>query len=216
VRDFITLRYRLMPYFYTLAWEASKYGVPLVRPLFWFQEADRNLWSVEDAFMLGRALLLAPVLDEGARSRKVQLPQGNWFDFWDDTLLEGNSEVQLAAPLERIPMLVAAGSVLPMEENDRLILHLYPPLEGGNESHLFSDAGDGYGAWRLDRFEMVVEDGSLSLTRSSQGEYPFPFREVEIIAHGVSSTRGWVDGREVACHHNRLTVETFNQVVLEV
>ncbi|NIS78790.1 MAG: alpha-glucosidase [Anaerolineales bacterium] len=216
VRHFLELRYRLMPYLYTLAWEANKFGLPLVRPLFWSQEADSDLWSIDDAFMLGEKLLVAPVLEEGVQSRKLRLPQGHWYDFWDGTLVQGGSEVDLDAPLTRVPILVAAGCVLPMEVEDRLILHLYPPIEGDAESRLFNDAGDGYGTWRVDRFETVMEEGNLRITRSSEGDYPFPYTEVELVLHGIFCRRAWVDGRETAVRDNRFVVVNFKMVELEI
>jgi alpha-glucosidase len=120
IRDFLRLRYRLMPYFYTLAWEANQKGYPLVRPLFWADSSDCDLWSIDDAFLLGDAILVCPILEEGATSRSLTLPKGHWYDFWDDTLLEGAKQIDLEAPLERIPLLIRAGTILPMEANDRL------------------------------------------------------------------------------------------------
>ncbi|HEY9651505.1 MAG TPA: TIM-barrel domain-containing protein, partial [Coleofasciculaceae cyanobacterium] len=67
IREFLQLRYRLMPYLYTLAWEASQKGYPPVRPVFWCDSEDSALWDVEDAFLLGNALLICPIFQEGAR-----------------------------------------------------------------------------------------------------------------------------------------------------
>ena len=101
IRQFLQLRYRLLPYFYTLAWEATQKGYPPVRPAFWSNSDDPALWGVDDAFFLGDALLVCPIFEEGAReaelatpvaSRQAQLPKGRWYRFWDDGVIEGSGQ----------------------------------------------------------------------------------------------------------------------------
>src|SRR3990170_317969 len=84
LREQLQLRYRLLPYWYTLAWMASQDGHPLARPLFWVEPEDQAFWEVEDAFLLGEVLLIAPVVEEGARRRSIYPPKGDWYDFWSD------------------------------------------------------------------------------------------------------------------------------------
>ena len=202
VRECLRLRYRLIPYFYTLAWEATQTGHPLIRPLFWCDRDDERLWGVEDAFFLGDALLVCPVLEEGVRSRNVILPKGCWYNFWDDALIQGAKEIVLDAPLERIPLLVKAGSIVPMEEGEQLTLHLYPPVQGSCDGCLYSDAGDGYGEWRCDRFHISKDENSLELTWEQQGDYPFPYTNVRVHLHGIELKQAWMDGKEVSCQGN--------------
>ncbi|MBD1881764.1 glycoside hydrolase family 31 protein [Coleofasciculus sp. FACHB-T130] len=205
IRQFLQLRYRLLPYFYTLAWEASQKGYSPVRPLFWADSDESALWDVEDAFLLGDALLICPIVEDKARSRDVILPKGRWYRFWDDAVLEGSQSVNLDAPLEQIPVLVRAGSILPMEEQRQLILHLYPPVQGTGEAHLYSDAGDGYGESRLDRFRMVRDENGLELTWEEQhGDYAFPYASVQVQLHGMEVQQAWIDGAEVTCQGNRV------------
>ncbi|MBN1483462.1 MAG: alpha-glucosidase [Chloroflexia bacterium] len=228
-RTMLKLRYRLLPYLYTLAWQAGQSGAPLVRPLFWPAGDDPDLWDVDDAFFLGDALLAAPVLEEGARSRSLTLPAGRWYDFWDDESREGPAVIELPAPLERIPLLVRAGSVLPQEEAGCLELHLYPPASGdGGGGALYSDAGDGYGAGRLDIFSLAwVKDGLLELAcqeRALAGyrgallerPYAFPYRRLGVHLHGLQIGRAWVDGKEVAVEDGVLQAAPFNKLRLEV
>jgi len=204
VREFLRLRYRLIPYFYTLAWEATQTGHPPIRPLFWSDPDDDRLWSVENAFFLGDALLVYPIVEEGARERNAILPKGRWYNFWDDAIVEGAREINLEAPLEQIPLLVKAGSILPMEEGQQLILHLYPPVQGTSTGCLYSDAGDGYGDWRLDKFCLVRDSNNLELTWEEQGEYSFPYQSVQLYLHGFKLQQAWVDGEEVAVRGNQV------------
>ena len=211
-RQFLQLRYRLLPYFYTLAWESAQKGYPPVRPLFWADSEDSALWDVEDAFLLGDDLLVCPVVEPARRSRTAILPKGHWYHFWDDTLIEGGREVNLAAPLEQIPLLVKAGTILPMEEGDRLILHLYPPVQGEGSSCLYSDAGDGYGEWRLEQWTMVRNENGIELSWEQQGDYAFPYQSIQLHLHGVEAQQAWVDGKEVILKDNQLQCDRFASV----
>ncbi len=221
IRQFLQLRYRLLPYFYTLAWEASQKGYPPVRPVFWSDTDDSVLWGVDDAFFLGDALLVCPIFEEGAReaelatpvaSRTAILPKGHWYRFWDDAVMEGAQQVSLDAPLEIIPLLVRAGSILPMAAEEKLILHLYPPLEGSSEGYLYSDAGDGYGEGRVDQFRMVRDENGLELTWEKQGDYAFPYKTVQVHLHGLELQQAWVDGAEVSCQGNYLECAQFTLI----
>lgn len=215
IRQFLQLRYRLMPYFYTLSWEASQKGYPPVRPLFWSDSDNSALWGVDDAFFLGDALLVCPILQEGARQRQVMLPKGYWYNFWEDTAIEGGREIKLEAPLEQIPLLVRAGTILPMEAQHQLILHLYPPMEGTSVGYLYNDVGDGYAEWRIDRFQMVRTSDGLELTWEQQGDYPFSYTSIQLYLHGIELQQAWVDEQEVAVQGQQLECQPFEQVRLK-
>ena len=133
VAAWIRFRYRLLPYLYTLAHQASESGAPLVRPLWWpttdasgtgqgtadGHEAESALdarsapLDADDAFFLGDALVVAPVTEPGARRRAVTLPPGGWASLWGDGHAEGTPA---DAPLERIPVFARAGSVVPLDD----------------------------------------------------------------------------------------------------
>jgi alpha-glucosidase len=215
IRSFLQLRYRLLPYFYTLSWEATQKGYPPVRPVFWSASDDAALWDVEDAFLLGDALLVCPIVEAGADSRSVILPPGRWYNFWDDTVIENKQQVNLQAPLERIPLLVKAGSILPMAEDKQLTLHIYPPVQDTSVSQLYSDAGDGYGASRLDKFQITQSANGLEITWQEQGDYPFPYTSVQLHLHGIKLQQAWVDDAEVSFDGQKLQCDRFSKVCLE-
>ncbi|QIR40909.1 glycoside hydrolase family 31 protein [Tolypothrix sp. PCC 7910] len=216
IRSFLQLRYRLLPYFYNLSWEAAQKGYPPVRPVLWAANDDSRLWDVEDAFLLGDALLVCPIVEDGARSRQVILPPGNWYSFWDDSCFVGGQEVNVPAPLETIPLLVKAGSILPMVENKQLILHLYPPEQGETFTQLYSDAGDGYGASRIDKFQMVRSGNGLEVTWEETGDYSFPYTSIKLHLHGMKLQQAWVDNVEVAGQGQQLECDRFIKVQLKV
>jgi alpha-glucosidase len=161
------------------------------------------LWGIDDEFLLGEALLAAPVYEEGATARDIVLPRGRWYSFWNEAVLEGPLRACVDTPLERIPLFVRAGSILPTEEADALTLHLYAPAEDDEHTgQLYCDAGDGYGDALLNRFSLRRAGQSLALAWEREGAFAFPYASVEIRAHGASVARAVVDGAEADCHEN--------------
>lgn len=112
-RRYAKLHVSLFPYFYTYAHEATKTGLPIIRHSLLEWPDDPKAWDAEDQYLLGEKILVAPVIVEGARTRSLYLPKGSWVDYWTGEILEGGRQVEVPAPLERIPILVRAGSVVP-------------------------------------------------------------------------------------------------------
>lgn len=215
VRRFLRLRQRLLPYLYTLCWEAEQTGTPPVRPLFWPDGSNAALWDVDDIFLLGDDLLVAPILEPSAVARDVALPAGHWYSFWDDACLQGPGPVECAAPLTRIPVLVRAGSVLPLVEDEKLVLHVYAPLSGTGGGQLYSDAGDGYGAWRVDRFTMQLDTDGLTVEWKTDGDFPFPYAAIEVCLHGMTVRQAHVDGEPLATPGQQFAVRVFRHLRVE-
>ncbi|MBC7186009.1 MAG: DUF5110 domain-containing protein, partial [Calditrichaeota bacterium] len=151
-RRAIRLRYELLPYLYDVFREASLTGLPVMRPLVLEFQKDPATWELDDQFLVGDALLVAPVLSEGARMRWVYLPEGQWYDFATNQLHRGPARIMVDAPLERVPLFVRAGTVIPMQQpvnfvgekpGDPLIISVYPGEHASVDS-LYEDAGDGF------------------------------------------------------------------------
>ncbi len=114
-RETINLRYTLLPLIYNLMYEASQTGIPAMRPmLFEYPEEQAFTWT-DNQFMFGSDLVVAPVVSEGVTSRTVQLPQGVWFDFWSNQRYSGGKEITVEAPLNRIPVFVKEGAIIPTQ-----------------------------------------------------------------------------------------------------
>ncbi|WP_329202024.1 MULTISPECIES: glycoside hydrolase family 31 protein [unclassified Streptomyces] len=166
-RAVLAERERLRPYFVTLAHLARRSGAPYVRPLWWGAPEDRRLRDCEDAFLLGDALLVAPVLECGADRRAVRLPRGRWYDTATGAAHEGPAQVLLDAPLGRTPVLARAGSVLPVRGEDGAVtLEVWAPARGRTGGGVVvRDPGPGFEAGRVERYAVrwagetvVVED----------------------------------------------------------
>jgi alpha-glucosidase len=147
-RQYAELRYRLLPYTYTLAWQAHTLGLPLMRPLVLNYPADPRVWTLGHEFLWGDDLLVAPVTREGARAWPVYLPAGGWYDFWTGARYEGPAGITLDAPLDRLPLLVRAGAIVPLgpvvqhtgeRQLEDVTLRIYP--EGSSRFELYEDDG---------------------------------------------------------------------------
>jgi alpha-D-xyloside xylohydrolase len=112
-REFDQLRYRLIPYLYSLAHEAHRTGLPLLRPLVLEYQDERATHDVYTQYLLGPSLLVAPVLEPGIQSTWVYLPRGSWYNFWTDTVYEGGRWLSVPVQLESLPLFVKAGTILP-------------------------------------------------------------------------------------------------------
>jgi alpha-D-xyloside xylohydrolase len=139
---YLTLRYRLLPYLYNQALLSSRSGLPLVRPMVLEFQDDPNTARLEHEYMFGNDFLVAPVLSEDGWSR-VYLPKGIWVDYWSKEIVQGERWLEVCSPLERIPLWVRGGAVIPMgpEQNfvderplSPLTLELYTPEGSGQLS----------------------------------------------------------------------------------
>ncbi len=218
IRQHLNIRYQLLPYLYTLAWEAHTKGLPLIRPLFWNDTDDVQLWEVDDAFLLGNHLLIAPVLQASSQEREIQLPSGEWIDLWNETHYEGPAKVTVPTCLEEIPVLVKSGSIIPMQKEGKLALNISIPKTEtySNESHLagnlYSDEGDGYGEWRLDSFYLQKgRNNELTITWESEGKFPFPYQEIELKFLDFKPKTIHVDGQEKSIIGNVIMVRKFKK-----
>ena len=113
--DFLRLRYQLMPYLYSLGYQTYRSGAPFMRALFMDFPNDPQVAGLTDEYMFGPAFLAAPVLDQGTTDRRVYLPAGaDWYDWWTNKRYSGGQWIDAAAPIERMPLFVRAGSIVPL------------------------------------------------------------------------------------------------------
>jgi alpha-glucosidase/alpha-D-xyloside xylohydrolase len=138
-RKYLELRYRLMPYLYSVVRECCQTGLPIIRAL-WLHDPDDSVGRARgDVYLWGPNLLVAPVTEKGATARTLYLPRGRWYDFWTGESVEGGREISRPVDLATIPLYVRAGTILPMgpvkqwtgeESQAPLTLRLYPGADG--------------------------------------------------------------------------------------
>jgi alpha-D-xyloside xylohydrolase len=150
--EYDRLRYRMMPYIYSLAWKVSNEDYTIQRPLVMDWRSDPQTWNIGDQFMFGPAILVSPVTEAKATQRRLYLPKDTlWYDFWTGETTEGGVSIQAAAPLNRIPLYVRAGSILPLGPDEQYAgekvdgpveLRIYPGANGS--FNFYQDEGDNY------------------------------------------------------------------------
>lgn len=186
----LELRYRLLPYLYSVVALCQEFGYPIIRPLFTLEPRTPALRSVDDAYMVGDALLVAPVMQPGAIERQVYLPAGQWYDFWTSEPLQGGKIITVPAPLERLPLFVRAGSVLPLHPEmlyageksvEQMILRVYP---GKGDSVHYEDAGEGleyqHGDYRWIYTSCEWDDNQFIIKRRTAGRFEPLYKAIKV------------------------------------
>jgi alpha-D-xyloside xylohydrolase len=145
------LRYRLLPYIYSVAWHVTKNGYTPMRALAMDFRSDPRALNVGDEFMFGPALLVSPVTEPAADTRRMYLPKTTWYDFWTGRSQPGGATITTPAPLARVPLFVRAGSIVPLgpelqyaaqKPADPIELRVYRGADGSFT--LYEDENDGY------------------------------------------------------------------------
>ena len=125
-REAIRLRYRLIPYIYSLFWEAHNTGIPIMRPLFLEFPEDDTTYSIDDEFMFGPALLVAPIVSKEDR-RSVYIPSGYWLEYWKNEKKYSRGEwIEIKANIDEIPMFIRDGGIVPMQEPQNYLYEQQP------------------------------------------------------------------------------------------
>jgi len=190
IRSAIELRYQLMPYLYTAFALNSFEGQPIIRPLFTAEPNNPHVRDIDDSFLVGDKLLVAPVLQPNTLRRTVYLPEGDWHDFHTHARYEGGQIITVDAPMDRLPLFVKSGTVLPMwpvmqytgeKPLETLILRIYTDT---GDTTLYQDEGEGLGYeqgnYRWVHFHMFETANSLTIERSTEGNYTPSYTSIQL------------------------------------
>ncbi|HEY9845348.1 MAG TPA: TIM-barrel domain-containing protein, partial [Candidatus Caenarcaniphilales bacterium] len=204
-REYIELRYRLLPYLYTLFWQAATTGAPILRPLLYHFPDDPHTYTLYDQVLLGPSLLAAPIYRPGVEHRAVYLPPGTWYDWWSGDRYQGPTHILAYAPLERMPLYVRAGAIIPlgpvMQYVDefplqQLQLRVWP---GTGEGILYEDDGHSFnyqtGACATTIYQVRPQGQHMTIEiKARQGHWMPPAREVVVELVGWGEQRFSDDG----------------------
>jgi alpha-glucosidase len=214
VREALQLRYRLMPYIYAAFLAASETGAPVQRPLVFDFQDDPLVRDLDDEYLFGPDLLVAPVVEPGQTARQVYLPAGGWYDWHSGDRHDGTRFLRVDTPMDHIPLFARAGAVVPMwpqapastagHHPDTVELHLFvPATEGRHESVLREDDGLTFAAaeGRHLRTTLVLErrGDRVTLRAFVDGDgYPeFRRQAFTLVVHGASPEQVEHDGATV-------------------
>ncbi|MBU3662350.1 MAG: DUF4968 domain-containing protein [Bacteroidetes bacterium] len=224
IKKFIHLRYQLLPYFYTAFWQHSTYGTPIIKPLSFLDQTDPETRDRMDEYCFGDHLLICPVLHPGTNERVVYIPRGHWYHLWNDTEFKGGKEYKVTCPIDRIPVFIRAGAVIPhypkMQfvgefEIHEITLNVYYTKEQNVLSVLYEDAGDNYGykagIFNHNRFYVSGNSKNLILTRIlEEGNYDSPLKNFKVVFHGLPfhCKEVVIDGKSIALNERHFAVGT--------
>lgn len=217
VRHFMKMRYQLLPYIYTLTWQAEQNGSPIVRPLLYEYPDDERFKTHFETYLFGRDLLIAPVTSPGLKRMNIDLPQGLWYHFWTRQKIRGGASVTVNVALESIPVFVRAGSIIPMTESikttadfnsRKVFFHLYlPEGDAALSAEMYEDDGEQFDSYSKGAYELIQIHGNassgqiaLDLNKSGNGYAGMPdLRMVEFVICGKEG-----DFKKVQLNENEL------------
>lgn len=209
-RAAIELRYQFLPYLYTLFYEHERTGQPIMRPLWYEFPNDKGTYLISDQYMVGSDVLVAPVVKQGMDTRGIYLPVGSeWIDWWTGEKYESGKTHYLKTPLDRLPIFVRAGAVIPTQSvvqhtgempSAPITLNVIAGIAPGQTvtARLFQDAGDGYGyrfsEWR--QINITHRPGTVTIDRvgNFQGQQ---VKFVEAVGIGADPKEIRGDGRRL-------------------
>ncbi len=214
-RKYIQLRYRILPYIYDQLWRSEKTGLPLIRPLMLHYQEDQLTHNLNDQFLCGDAVMVAPIVQQGQTVRQVYLPQGTWFDYWSKQVHSGGAYILQHAELDECPIYVKAGSLLPNNppqqfigdgDGQHLIIEYFPDYSGATSSyeHL-QDDGETFayqnGQYHLWQFSATCNDSEIRLELTKQSPdanwaetTSIGYKKIEWRIYDTSTTRVTVNG----------------------
>jgi len=227
-REAVELRYRLLPAIYSEFVRASETGLPVQRPLVMEFQDDPAVRDIDDQFLLGSHLLVAPVSEAGVDSRTVYFPRGTWYDWSTGAVIRGPQRMTVAAPLERTPLYAKGGSVIPAwpsaprttmgHHAEEIELHVFIPEEDGEWSSMLQE-DDGLtfafreGAVVRTEFILSRRGGRIDLRAevSGGGYAEFSRRRFILRFHGLEDGAVWIDGRERTLEDGRIVLQNAGE-----
>ena len=196
-RKFVSLRYQLLPYLYTMFWQYINESIPMLKPLVYYDQDDTHTHYRTDEFIFGNQILVCPILEPNAQGRRMYLPAGNWYNYWTKELVSGKKELWVATDYDQIPIFVKEGAIIPKYpvqqyvgelEFDEVDLELYFKI-GKEKSVLYEDAQDGYdynkGRFSLATFTLNGKEDQLIIQQHKEGKYITPYSKFRIRIIGL-------------------------------
>ena len=186
-RKYVELHYRFLPYIYDLLFECQLTGLPVMRPLVLHYEDDENTYNLNDEYMVGENVLVAPVVDQGATKRMVYLPAGTWINYWTKERFTGGKYIIVDAPIDVLPIFIKEGSIIPMYQQVQYVgekpydtLELLVAGDSAWGSH-YQDNGEDFeyldGQYNL--YSFTYEDGKLETDMLHEGYEKY--KEIKVV-----------------------------------
>jgi len=182
-RKYVEMRYELLPYIYTTFYQYHKEFTPMMRPLVFYNQNDKEVVYRDYEFLCGDHILVCPVVEENARSVRVYFPKGEWYHVWSSKKYNGKKEYDVPAPLDEMPIFIKAGAIIPKypiqqyvgeKVIDTVTLDIYFK-EGEETSFFYDDDKNGYGyesgQYHYSKFSLVGSAQELKISQLREGSF---------------------------------------------
>jgi alpha-glucosidase len=224
-RNYISLRYRLMPYIYSAFAEAHKTGIPVSRTIVIDNTFDTICWKTEfqNQYMFGPSLLVAPV-ESTKEITKVYLPKGSWFDFFTGKEYAGEQEVMVECPLDKLPIFAKGGSIIPMQTvvqstsekpSDTLFVHIYFGKEASVYKY-YEDDGVTYsyekGTFAESEMRFQPTDKKIVIEPLTSSVYTSKFTTIAVVMHGFEAVAGQLKVNGKSTKAKSTNIDLYNSI----
>ena len=221
-RKYIKLRYKLLPYLYDMMYKCEESGAPIIRPLLFNYQNDKNTYEINDEFIFGNSILVAPVVEQGARQRLVYLPQGdNWIDYWTGEEHKGGKYIIKEAPLDICPIYIKSLSIIPVGKeqsyigekvDDTLMLNIYLSNENGKSTytHILDDGESfEYKNGKLNKYNISFDlSDELRIEFKENIGYFKKYNKIIIILNNLDNNKKvFFNNKEVEVKENKFIIE---------
>ena len=223
IRDAIKFREKIKPHLYNLLYQSHTDYVPIIRPTFYEFPEDEKTFNQDLEFLLGKYMLVANVIERGAESREVYLPEGTaWYNYNSTDIYQGGKKISLAVSLDTIPLFIREGAIIAVNDQEifftaakkeKRAFMVYPYLNSGKEEYtLFEDDGESYdyltGDYKKLKFEMSCDSDKISIIVNSEGNYELAYDDFKLYFPETENRKIIINNQEITLDSNySLTVD---------
>ncbi|MES2578097.1 MAG: glycoside hydrolase family 31 protein [Bacteroidota bacterium] len=226
-RKFVNLRYQLLPYLYTMFWQYIEEGIPMLKPLVYYDQDDIQTHYRNDEFVFGNQILVCPILEPNALGRRMYIPRGQWYNYWTNEEVKGGKEIWVDTKFDQIPIFVKAGAIIPKYpvqqyvgelEFDELTLDIYYK-EGKEKSVVYEDAQDGYdykkGRYSFLSFQTTGKEKELIVQLHKEGKYDTNYSKYKINLIGLPFKVKMIEIDNVEVSFDKNTLENEGYLIVD-
>ena len=226
-RKFVNLRYQLLPYLYTMFWQYIEEGIPMLKPLVYYDQDDTQTHYRNDEFIFGNQILVCPILEPNSLGRRMYIPNGQWYNYWTNEFISGGKEIWVDTKFDQIPIFVKAGAIIPKypvqqyvgeKEITELTLDLYFN-EGKEKSEIYEDAQDGYdykkGRYSLLSLQTIGKEKELIVQLHKEGKYITSYSTFKINLFGLPFSVKEIEIDNVKIDFDRKSLDKENYLIID-
>lgn len=205
IKKYIQMRYQWMPQLYSLFYQAQEKGLPIMRPLMLEYPNDPKTYQLNDQFMIGDNVMIAPIMSPEVTDRAVYFPEGQWIDYFSGETYEGKQVHLIYAELEKLPLFIRRGTIIAngktkqsaKQEDDQLIFHVYAYNQGSYDFTFYDDDGETFSYQNDDFFKLPIvissETSKIELELGEViGNYQPKYKEIKFIIHQLEENQSVV------------------------